>query len=192
MKMQSLELLHISMRQINTRMQQFYVKTGAAEFDCLFSTEEEPFVLTLTSRGLFPRFFKFAVERGYCIKEYLGDMYGPLVEILRTNGRSGESLRPRNFLEQLDLAIPRSARPTAVPTSAEVARLRHDLEERDRPYFDHWIYWRGRESDGKDGPTPENLHKTLVLLGREAVAHSLDNRASSRWSATSTGKDWRS
>jgi hypothetical protein len=74
MEMESLRILHQSMILINTDIQQFRVKTGAAEFDCLFSTREAPFILTLTSRGLDPKFFKLEVERGYRIKEYLGEM----------------------------------------------------------------------------------------------------------------------
>jgi hypothetical protein len=197
MEMESLRMLHRSMMEINTDMQQFRVKTGAAEFDCLFSTREASlreasFILTLTSRGLCPKFFKFEVERGYRIKEFLGEMYGSLLELLRIDGRSGEPFRPGVFLTQLNAAIPRKAKPEAIPSPVEIVRLRFDLEERDKPHFDHWVYWNGTEKNGKKGPRPENQYKTLVMLGKDAVAHSSRHRASSRWSATPTGKDWRS
>lgn len=51
MEMTSLRLLHRSMISIGSDMQQFLVTTGAASFDCLFSTRDTPFVLTLTARG---------------------------------------------------------------------------------------------------------------------------------------------
>lgn len=194
MEMESLRILHQSMISINTDMQQFRVKTGAAEFDCLFSTRENPLILTLTSRGLAPKFFKFDVEqeRGYRIKEYLGEQYGPLVEVLRIDGRSGEHLKPGAFLAQLNAVIPRRAKPEAIPSPVEIVQLRHDLEERDKPYFDHWIYWQGKENGGKGGPTEKNRHKTLMIEGKEALVHSIKHRASSRWSATPTEKNRRS
>lgn len=185
-------MLHRSMMVINTDMQQFRVKTGAAEFDCLFCTREAPFILALTSRGLNPKFFKFEVERGYRIKEFLGEMYGLLLEVLRIDGRSGQPLKPGTFLQQLDAAIPKTAKPGAIPSPVEIVRLRRDLEERDRPHFDHWIYWQGKENGGKGGPTEKNRHKTLMIEGKDALAYSVKHRASSRWSATPTGKNWRS
>jgi Family of unknown function (DUF6037) len=193
MEMESLRILHQSMMSINTDIQQFRVKTGAVEFDCLFSTREDPFILTLTSCGLNSKFFKLEVEheRGYRIKEYFGEMYSSLLEVLRIDGSSGERFKPGAFLAQLNAVIPKRAKPEAVPSPVEIVRLRHDLEERDRPYFDQWAYWRGKENGGKDGPTPENQHKTLVILGKDAKAHGLKHRASTRWSATPTGKDWR-
>lgn len=51
MDMTSLRQLHRSMIAIGSDMQQFLVRTGAASFDCLFSTRDTPFVLTLTARG---------------------------------------------------------------------------------------------------------------------------------------------
>ncbi|NJN38718.1 MAG: hypothetical protein HC790_08345 [Acaryochloridaceae cyanobacterium CSU_3_4] len=191
MEMESLRMLHRSMMAINTDMQQFRVKTGAAEFDCLFCTREDPFILTLTSCGLNSRFFKFEVEPlKYRIKEYLGEMYGPLLEVLRIDGRSGEPFKPGAFLAQLNAVIPKKAKPEAVPSPTEIVRLRFDLEERDKPYFSHWKYWKGRENNGKGGPTKENRHKTLVIYGKDALAHSVNYNASSAWSPVPTGKNW--
>ena len=163
MRMQSLQNLHRSMRALGVDMQKFQVRTGAADFDCLFSTRDTPFALALTSRGLDPQFFKFNVEEGYCIYEYFGDMYGPLVNVLRLDGRNGERLVPRNFLIQLDAGIPNQAHALNVPEPEEIIRSRPDLEENDRPYFDTWSYWG--EFSGKS-PSPENIHKTLVALAR--------------------------
>ncbi len=86
MKIESLETLHKSMQEIGVDTQQFHLLAGAASFDCMFSTRENPFVLSLTSRGENPKFFKFDVHRGYQIKEYFGEMYSDLLSVLRIDG----------------------------------------------------------------------------------------------------------
>lgn len=188
MEMTSLRLLHRSMITISSDMQQFLVTTGAASFDCLFSTRDAPFVLTLTARGNVRGFFRFDVLNGYRIRDYLGEMYGDLVAVLRSDGTSGERLKPRDFLEQLNQAIPTQATVGANPAPSEIVRLRPDIiEEREKPYFNAWIYWK--EDSGRR-PSKENQHKTLLLLGPEAVRHSRKQNASSRWSATDTGGNW--
>ncbi|PIB53752.1 DUF6037 family protein [Pseudomonas sp. 2822-17] len=188
MEMTSLRLLHRSMISIGSDMQQFLVTTGAASFDCLFSTRDTPFVLTLTARGETRGFFPFEVFNGYRIRDYFGDMYGDLVAVLRSDGTSGERLKPKDFLEQLNQAIPTQATVRANPKPSEIVRLRPDIiEDREKPYFNAWIYWK--EDSGRH-PSEENLHKTLLLLGPEAAQHSRERNASSRWSAIDTGGAW--
>lgn len=189
MRMESLKKLHKSMRVFGADIQKFQVRIGAAEFDCLFSTRDDPFVLALTSRGLNPRFFQFDVSRGYWIRDYLGDLYGPLVEVLRTDGSSGQRLIPKDFLIQLDDAIPHDATQRRVPEPHEIVQLRADLEEADRPYFDTWIYW---DSASNRSPRQENMQKTLEALGPEALEYSRRMNASSKWSMVSTSRTWRS
>ena len=149
MEMTSLRALHQSMVGIQADIQQFRIRTGAAEFDCLFSTREEPFLLSLTSRGANPRFFAFDVERGYRITTYLGTRYQDLVDVLYVDGRAGARLDPKAFFVQVNAGIPTLARMQAIPNPEDIVRLRHDLEERDRPYFDRWER-RGR------GPSERN------------------------------------
>lgn len=188
MEMTSLKLLHRSMISIRTDMQQFQVTTGVASFDCLFSTRDELFVLTLTSRGKTPGFFRFDVLHGYRIRDYLGEMYGDLVAVLRSDGASGQRLVPKDFLAQLNQVIPVQATDKGIPEPSEIVRLRPDIvEDREKPFFDAWIYW---DQNGKRGPSAENQHKTLLLLGPEAAKHSRERNASSRWSATDTGRSW--
>ena len=180
--------MHRSMRALDVSMQKFQVRAGATYFDCLFSTRDTPFVLALTSRGLNPRFISFDVAIGYWIAEFFGDRYELLVEALKVDGQSGEKLIPKNFLTKLDAAIPCQAKVSNVPRPEEIIRLRADTEEADRPYFDTWIYW-GRDS--RNSPSHANSHKTLVALGPEALAHSRDMNASSKWSMEPTGRAWR-
>ncbi|MCE8021078.1 hypothetical protein HOP51_13300 [Halomonas sp. MCCC 1A11036] len=189
MKMESLKKLHQSMRVLGVDMQKFQVRLGAAEFDCLFSTRDDPFVLALTSRGLNPRFFRFVVNRGYWIRDYLGDLYGPLVEVLKIDGSSGKRLVPKDFLVQLDAAIPHAATQLWVPEPHVIVQLRADLEEAGRPYFDTWIYW---DSESNRSPRKENMVKTLEALGPEALEYSKRMNASSKWSMTPTSRTWKS
>ena len=167
----------------------FQVQCGAVSFDCLFSTRDTPsFTLALTSRGLEPKFFLFPVTQGYWIAPYFGEMYGDLVGLLNTGANSGHKLIPKDFLNDLNNAIPTTASLKQNPTPKEIVRLRPDIvEDRDRPYFDTWIYWR--QENGR-GPTRDNLFKTRMLLGSEAFDHSQRMNASSRWSAVDLDREW--
>lgn len=186
MEMTSLRLLHRSMLLIGSDMQQFLIRSGAASFDCLFSTRDTPFVLTLTARGKARGFFRFDVLSGYRIRDYFGDMYGDLVEILKEDGTSGKRLIPKEFLAELNDAIPTEAAKERHPTPSEIVRLRPDIiEEREKPYFNCWTYWTQGQK-----PSAENQHKTLLMLGPEALRHSQRESASSRWSSTETGGSW--
>jgi hypothetical protein len=184
MEMTSLRELHLSMRGQSLEIQQFWVRTGATEFDCLFSVRDEPYCLALTSRGASPKFFRFDVKKGYWIDDYMGAQYLELREVLFIDGRSNQKLIPKNFLEQLNQIIPRAASNRSVPTSVDIMRIRNDIEDPDRPYFDRW------EQRGK-GPTQQNLKKTLLILGREAYNHSISVNKSSIWSAEPTHRSWR-
>ena len=189
MEMTSLRLLHKSMLAVGTDIQQFRINTGSASVDCLFSTRENPFSLALTSRGSNPKFFKFDVQVGYRIVPYFGDFYSDLVEVLRSGANTGQKLIPKDFLEQLNNQIPIKATSSNTPSTSEIIRLRQDItEDRERPHFDTWIFWKSKD---RQGPTKENQHKTLVVMGPEALQFSLDNRASSKWSAKDLGRDWR-
>lgn len=189
MKMTSLEELHKSMLSIRADIQQFQIDHSGVSFDCLFSTRSRPyFTLTMTSRGKDPKFFRFEVRPGYWIKEFFEDKYGDLCKLFRTSVSSTNPLIPKEFLEQINQKIPVKASVRNVPPPHVVMELMQDItEHRDRPYFDTWIYW---SAESGRGPTTENLHKTLQLLGRDAHSYSVDMKASSKWSAVDLGNDW--
>ncbi len=184
MQMLSLKTLHQDMRNIGVDIQQFRIRTGAAEFDCLFSVRGEPYHFAMTSRGEHPVFLGFPVHNGYKISTYLGDKYSDVLNLLRVDGRSGESFTPTNWFSQIDQQIPTRAS-SKEPSSNEIARLRPDLEESDKPYFDTWIYHTEKSF------TAQNLQKTTHLIGAEAAEYSKKLNASSRWSSTPTERDWR-
>jgi hypothetical protein len=186
MRMIALETLHKSMMDSGIDLQKFPFKTGAATFECLFSTRGNLLELSLTSRGENPKFFLFPVSPSYDIKAYLGDKLGEFISVLKTHGMSGEGFKPREMFSALNVAIPTDAKATNIPSPEDVVRLRHDLEYRNLPYFDTWIYWKQRE-----GPTSSNLKKTLLVFGSGAADYSVRMTASSKWSATPTGRSWK-
>lgn len=185
MRMTALASLHQSMLNSGIDIQKFPFKTGAASFECLFSTRGNRMELSLTSRGENPKFFLFPVSRTYDIQAYLGDKLNEFVSVLKTHGMSGSGFKPSEMFAALNATIPTVAKPSQIPSPEDIVRLRHDLEFRDLPYFDTWIYWKQRE-----GPTSENLNKTTQVLGNEAAAYSLRMTASSKWSASPTGRSW--
>ncbi|WHU04264.1 DUF6037 family protein [Sphingomonas sp. NIBR02145] len=185
-EMTHLRALHMSMRKLGIDVQQFRVPSGAAGFDCLFSVRERPFVLSLTSRGENPKFFRFDVQHGYRIEAKFSEQdYYALAKLLRTHGRSRGKLIPSEFLSRLDKEIPTDARGEAVPTEQEIVRLRRDLEETDKPYFDHW-------GSRGSGPSDRNKAKTLAVLGPEALKFSISVNKSGIWSPVPLVRDWRS
>lgn len=187
--MTSLQLLHKNMLVIGSEMQQFQITVGAISFDCLFSTRDTPhYILSLTLRGEHPKFFLFQVKPGYWITPYFGDFYDELAAALRTGKNTGNKLMPKEFLENLNSKIPTKASKKREPSAGEIIILRPDItEQRDRPYFNTWMYWK--KSTNK-GPTKENRHKTLMVLGPEALAYSIEKNASSKWSAIDMNKEW--
>jgi Family of unknown function (DUF6037) len=187
--MTSLRKLHESMIEIGSEMQQFRIKTGAIEFDCLFSVRDTPnFTLSLTSRGLNPRFFLLEVERGYWIKPFFGKFYGELAALLNTGANSGNKLIPKDWLSQINVSVPSTATINNNPTNCEIIRLRPDIsEDRDKPYFDTWTYW---SQDSGRSPRRENLNKTRMIMGVDAVNYSIKMNASSRWSAVDLGRSF--
>lgn len=189
MEMGNLRQLHRAMQRIGADLQQFPYHINDAEFDCLFVANQKPYLLCLTSRGLSPLFLKFKVDVDtFEIPNRIDDdSYKLLARLLRTDGSSGNRLIPKEFLAGLDSAIPTVARHRRVPAE-DVIRLRPDItEQRDRPYFDTWIYWTERS-----GASSENQAKTLALMGEDALNHSREFKCSSKWSATPTGRDWNS
>lgn len=184
MHMTGLERLARSMIALGIDIQQFLFVNGAATFDCLFSMRGD-FELTMTSRGENPKFFQFQITDNFQMSAYLGDLFLDLMSVLKTHGMSTNEFKSSDFFQALNAAVPHEASPDRAPTPQQILTLRHDLEERDRPFFDAWIYW------GPDrGPTASNLKKTLIVFGPDAMQFSLRNRASSRWSANDLGRAW--
>lgn len=180
-----LQRLAQSMRALNVDMQKFLFTNGAASFDCLFSMRGK-FELSLTSRGENPKFFLFQIAENFQMSTYLNESsFKDLMSVLRTHGISTQGFSTSRFFQALNSSVPTQASVEKVPTGRQIVLLRHDLEERERPFFDTWIYWKDK------GPTKDNLKKTNTVFGPEALAFSIKNRASSKWSAVDLGRTWR-
>ncbi len=203
MFMRNLKSLHESMLNTQTaqggpiELQRFRSTHGAVTFECIFSTGETPYKLSLTSRGTeahpTPGFFLFEVSETYEVVAYLGEMYGRLVATLSTkDGASGNKLKPLEFLSKLDADVPARATVAAIPSAAEVLKNRQDITyERDKPYWSHWSNPRSK-ADGSAGlVSAQNRQKTATLMGSAALAYSDELRISSCWSAVPTQANWR-
>ncbi len=202
MYMKSLDRLHESMRRTEDHhghpieLQCFRSVHGAIAFECIFFTAEDPYKLSMTSRGTREnpdsRFFVFDVSNEYEIASYLGDKYGSLANLLRTrDGASGTRFLPNEFLAALNANIPVEARLSAVPTPKQVIDSRPDItHERDRPYWSHWETPRSKSNGEPGRVSAANRKKTAALLGSAALEHSDRLNKSSHWSPVPTKHTW--
>lgn len=174
MEMTGLKRLSASMSEAGVDIQHFIYNAGVAQFYCIYTEREIPNLLTLTSRGRNPFFHKLEVH-DFKIAIFLGDKYKELQRLLFGDAQSGRKLEPSEFFSQLNRAIPRQATAGAVPSNAEILTSRPDMEERDKPFFLKY-QTRGR------GPTPKNKAKTAALIGKDALAFSIQTNQSSIWS----------
>ncbi|USD30898.1 hypothetical protein J8Z24_18225 [Pseudoalteromonas sp. SCSIO 43201] len=198
MKMTALEALHKSMLKIPTDVQQFPLKLGATSFSCLFTTrctEDRPyFGLSLTSKGANPTFILFDVKPGYYISPAFEEdtIYYPLLDALRTHGMGGK-LYPKEFLKQLNDALPKAAQRKSIPSPKQIIDLRPDIvEDRKKSNFWYWKPWPISNDPNKPSPpSKENRHKTLMLLGPQALRYSEHTNSSSCWTADeSKATEW--
>lgn len=203
LKMTNLKLLHQSMRgQLDQygepiEHQSFRSLHGAVEFECIFSAMNQGYKLSMVSRGTVQHpaaeFFLFDVSENYEIShDFDNDDYMRLAKLLRTrNGGSFVSLKPYEFLTQLNNNTPTIASHAATPSLQTRLRSRPDItEERDKPYFSHWRR-PNRRDDGSPGQvTPENRSKT-AMISSAALAYSDLIGKSSCWSPVPTRSDWR-
>ena len=97
MEMTSLRLLHCSMPSIGGDMQQFLVRSGVASFDCLFSTRDTPFVLTLTARGKARGFSALMFFRAIGLEIILGICTGILWKSSKRTVPVESGWYPKNF-----------------------------------------------------------------------------------------------
>ena len=176
MKIPELQDLYRIMKTNNVQHQRFEVKTNSIIFECIFSAP--PFELSMTTKGTKkPTFFLFNVEQGFNINAYFeSSQFEALLSLLKTNGNSKNKLQTSEWLKSVASQIPKKI--SLEPNQAEICNLRHDLEERDKPYFDSWINWKKGQK-----PSKENLLKTRIIIGEKAYQYSQKNNCSSRWSA---------
>ncbi|MEE4675874.1 DUF6037 family protein [Pseudomonas alliivorans] len=203
MRITNLEILHRSMLgQLNQygepiEHQSFRSQHGAVEFECIFSTGERPYKLSMVSRGTVAHpqseFFLFDVSETYEISSYFPtEDYKRLANLLRTrNGEAFNRLNPNEFLAQLNNNTPTIANHAATPRLDVRLEARPDItEDQDKRYFSHW-----RRPNRRDNGTPgqvslENRRKT-AMISSAALAYSDQIGKSSCWSPIPTQANWR-
>ena len=180
LKLNNLARLHRSMKSENITQQKFNYKIDKrADFDVLFSIRSEPYVLALTERRA-SFFLKLDIHPGYLVDSIFDrNIFYSLIRLLKINNDSIRNFKPREFLQELDLKIPAVAKEGAVPTPREVAVIRKDLSESDKPFF---LTWR-RNDLRQAHVTKENLEKTREILGIKAAEFSKSQNLSSCWTA---------
>ncbi|WP_420793699.1 DUF6037 family protein [Pseudomonas aphyarum] len=87
--------------------------------------------------------------------------YRELYRILNLTYDPENKFSPASFLSSFNKKIHTTAKPDHVPQAHETIRFRRDVAEADKKYFCGW-----RNNIQKDRVTPENLAKTLELLGK--------------------------
>lgn len=201
--MTNLERLHQSMLgQLDQygepiEHQSFRSLHGAVEFECIFSTSEQDYMLSMVSRGTeqhpAAEFFLFKVSKNYEIAGYFdGDDYARLAKLLRTrNGGTFQSLNPNDFLTQLNNNTPTVATPAAKPSLTDRLASRPDItEEQNKPYFSHWRR-PNRRDDGTPGQVSSENRRKTAMISSAALAYSDRIGKSSCWSPIPTQADWR-
>ena len=171
------------MAAIPTERHQFVYRANGREFDCLFYTgspvpgrEPKGYELSLTAVGLEPIHIPFAVDRRYYVDTTMSpDLYRALAALLRLHGQSFQKLIPSRFLSELNGHIGgiRDLRPPRTSEGPDGINLHGPSTS---SYFSHWRYHKPPR-----GPSKENQEKTLRLMGRAALEHSLGKDASSVW-----------
>jgi hypothetical protein len=172
-----LKTLHQRIKQQNRDKVIFPYNVNGVTFTVLFSTVGSPYELSLTSNGT-NLFLLFEIHPGYRVHAQIsGEAYRTLARLLRFDGRSGNTLVPSQFLEELDKFMAGYNANYREPTPQEILASRPDLPDRELPYFWHWMDQTTRNQQVSD----KNLAKTRLILGPEAEAHSKKNNVSSRW-----------
>ena len=186
-QLDNLKRLHMDMRRMEIKQQRFtYRIDKRASFEVFFSVRCKPYELSLTEKGG-TVFLLFEVTDDHEVwAKFDPEDYKSLSRLLNTSENSWKPLMPSDFLLEFNDNIPTEASSKKIPTEADICRMRHDLPDRDAPYF--W-YWKPMDPMGKQA---RNMDKTRVILGEDAAAFSERQNVSSCWTPDiRKAKDWR-
>jgi len=147
-------------------------------FDCLFFVDQQPFELVMGCKA--ENFAIFLdVHHGFKIDPNLPTAtYFKLLAALRLNGKSGERFKTSVFFQEFDAHIPNHARPENKAQPQDIAPYRSITEEAHKIYFCGW-----RNNPSVKHVTPENLEKTLKLMGTREHEFSKRRNQSTCWTA---------
>ena len=132
--------------------------------------------LSLTSVGLDPVHIPFQVNQYYYINTSMDSgYYRALAALLHTHGESFQRLVPSVFLAELDKHISGFPNLKPPPESQSDGELHINGTSTSR-YFSHWRYNKLPRK-----PSAENRDKTLKLMGRPGLEHSISKNLSNVW-----------
>jgi len=170
--------LYKSMRTQGLERQRFPYSHGVANFDVFFFIDSQPFELLFGAHG-HNLAFSFKVLNGFVVQDsnLSKEDYSELCRILDLTYDPNNKFSPASFLSSFNEKIPTTAKPDHVPQAHETVRFRRDVAEADKKYF---CGWRNNNIQ-KDRVTPENLAKTLELLGKSIYEMCKRRNISTRW-----------
>lgn len=188
-ELKGLRKLHQRMLQKGLRKTIFPYRVNNTAFTVLFAAIGEPFELAITANAE-NVFILLEVRKGYRISSTLDkETYRKLAKCLRTDGKSGNKLIPSEFFSELDSYMEGQEPNLREPNAKELLSVRHDLPDRELPYFWHWL---DQDVRGQH-VTKRNLAKTRLILGPDAEALSLRHNVSSRWTDDEEkARNWKS
>lgn len=166
---------------------QYKVKGRTHAFDSVLTCDGPPpwgWVIAHVGTGLWAHTFEVEFKRGgrervLWTNPYLGDDYDQLVRLIFGLDGSGGPWPAAALLQSADTAAWSAKARSWVPPHQLPARMRRDVVEADKCAFLGWRTWP--DKNGKDGPRPENLHKTRTLLGIEVAQVCQSEHISSCW-----------
>lgn len=177
--------LYNSMRAQGISRYRFNYQRGPASFDVMFLIDESPFALLFGAKG-HTLSFEFKVQAGFRVVDPQLDKpdYATLCSILGLQYDPNNKFSPGGFLRDFNNHIPAHANPTHKAEPHDIARVRRNVEDAHKIYF---CGWRDNKPRG-ERVTPQNLEKTLQLLGPKTAASCAKKNVSSCWTDIPGGK----
>lgn len=178
MQLTGLKLLYMSMKSQGIERYKFPYRHNHLHFDCLFFIDQQPFELVMGCKA--ENFAIFLdVRQSFEIDPNLDrQTYYRLLDALRLGGHSGKPFRTGEFFSEFNQHIPNHADPQNKARPQDIAPYRSIAEEAHKVFFCGW-----RNNPPGAHVTPENLDKTLTLMGRREHEFSKRRNQSTCWTA---------
>lgn len=171
--------LYIGMVKADQARQQFAIEYNNVRADVFFFIDSEPFKLAfgIIGKGLY---IELSITRGFKIELPLDTKtYYDIVEGFEINAAMNGPFKPHYFLNHINSRIPQTIKATNHATPASLARYHSSVEESEKYYF---IGFKDNTKSGNH-VTPQNLEKTLALMGEQAYKLCFQHNLSTCWSA---------
>jgi putative PIN family toxin of toxin-antitoxin system len=175
--------LYRSMREQGMLRVKFRYRLNRLSFECLFFADTEPYELVMGCLG--HNFAIFVdVHRGFEIRPFIEpkQTYFALRDALFENADSGIKLEASVFFAEFNRHIPTHATPDQRPSPRDIGKYYPDLEDSDKLFFCGWL----DNNKQRNRVRPENLAKTLRLMGQRAHDFALRRNQSTRWTDDET------